>query len=508
MQVLVLVVAEPRAASDVRRRHGHRHVLPVDGRLARRRALPRDLRLPAGERTTSMPRAFARGSARGLEREPGPGPRAASPLREDFLVAFVNALQPVPSSSARRSGRAFATRGCCARSHCADGVRPRSTPCRRRSPLAPPRRADVTTRLHERSSSATLARRLTEILRGLDCVQRIPAPRTTAERRADVGRPVNEPARIGVLRRATARQPRREAVDVRRPSECRRPRRNSRGNASTISRCQGSSTIGRSCLRPGPCCGNASGQRLLSPTTCAHGARDRSCARTRRGSPSEHRRAARLDGAGYAPRCITSRHVRGTPPRAHRRDRGRGDRCTTGRSSDAGPLQNVCSLQCGRISPRRQDSDLASLVSTDWSLRLRDSPNRRHRSPDPPVGRATSRRRGSAAPRGGAATRGDGVAPRPDPFARAGPLPAGAAMHQRRGGSTSTSFPGSASARWHRPSRSARTCSDRVLQCLMSTPRICMSSSFPFCPCTRTIGADDRRDRVHGLREQRYSTDV
>ena len=56
-------------------------------------------------------------------------------------------------------------------------------------------------------------------------------------------------------------------LTVRQPSEWISPRTNSRGNASTISRCHGSSTIGRSCFRPGPCWGNISGHFRLAATT-------------------------------------------------------------------------------------------------------------------------------------------------------------------------------------------------------------------------------------------------
>ena len=89
-----------------------------------------------------------------------------------------------------------------------------------------------------------------------------------AEQRPDVGRPIEKnhrgyaysavrPLGSSVVKRLTVRQ----------PSECSSPRRNSRGNRSTISRCQPVSSILRACLRPGPCCGKASGHLLLEPTT-------------------------------------------------------------------------------------------------------------------------------------------------------------------------------------------------------------------------------------------------
>ncbi|KOU29637.1 hypothetical protein ADK52_05130 [Streptomyces sp. WM6372] len=43
---------------------------------------------------------------------------------------------------------------------------------------------------------------------------------------------------------------------IRHPSEWISPRTNSHGWASTISCCQLSRTIRRSCFLPGPCCGN------------------------------------------------------------------------------------------------------------------------------------------------------------------------------------------------------------------------------------------------------------
>ena len=48
----------------------------------------------------------------------------------------------------------------------------------------------------------------------------------------------------------------------RHPSESMSPARNSFVHSSTISCCQGSRTIQRSCLRPGPCWGNRHGQCL------------------------------------------------------------------------------------------------------------------------------------------------------------------------------------------------------------------------------------------------------
>src|SRR3954447_16719652 len=114
------------------------------------------------------------------------------------------------------------------------------------------------------SSRATLWRCEIEMLRWLDCVQRSPScsqvaqkiPRMSAERfeknQRGYSYSATRPLGSLVLKRLIVRQ----------PSECRRPRRNVHGCSSTIACCQGSRTIGRLCLRPGPCCGNTSGQRF------------------------------------------------------------------------------------------------------------------------------------------------------------------------------------------------------------------------------------------------------
>jgi hypothetical protein len=93
------------------------------------------------------------------------------------------------------------------------------------------------------------------MFRGFDCVHRIPSrsqysqnrPRMSADRLEKNQRgyaySATHPLGSRVLNRLTVRQ----------PSECSSPRKNSRGNRSTMSRCQSASTIRRSCLRPGPC---------------------------------------------------------------------------------------------------------------------------------------------------------------------------------------------------------------------------------------------------------------
>ena len=135
-----------------------------------------------------------------------------------------------------------------------------------------PRRPDsplTTSPARTSRASATLVRCEIEMLRGFDCVQRIPSrsqysqnsPRMSADRFEKNHRgyaySAIRPLGSSVVKRLTVRQ----------PSECSSPRRNSRGNRSTISRCQPASSILRSCLRPGPCCGKASGHLLLEPTT-------------------------------------------------------------------------------------------------------------------------------------------------------------------------------------------------------------------------------------------------
>ena len=57
---------------------------------------------------------------------------------------------------------------------------------------------------------------------------------------------------------------------VRQPSEWIRPRTKSPGCRVTMSCCQSSSAIVRSCLRPGPCCGNACSQSLPQAWTWTH----------------------------------------------------------------------------------------------------------------------------------------------------------------------------------------------------------------------------------------------
>ena len=101
-------------------------------------------------------------------------------------------------------------------------------------------------------------------------------------------------------------------LTVRQPSECRSPRRNSHGNRSTTSRCQSASSILRSCLRPGPCCGNASGQRLLSATTLMQRRAPSGWTRMVRGSAVRWTASRHAStSAGYAAsHVITRRYVR------------------------------------------------------------------------------------------------------------------------------------------------------------------------------------------------------
>ena len=94
MQVLVLVVQNDAPPKRHRRRDLDRDVLPLDGRLARRRAVRRDLRRPPQQRAPGPgPRASASRAASTSARTRSTRCRAV--IRFDFLHAFVDALQPV-----------------------------------------------------------------------------------------------------------------------------------------------------------------------------------------------------------------------------------------------------------------------------------------------------------------------------------------------------------------------------------------------------------------------------
>ena len=86
---------ERRAAARHRRRHLDRDVLPLDGRLARRRAVRRDLRRRAWRTSSSaLPPAIAARFSGGVNISPD-AVHACPPSRHDFLLAFVDALSPV-----------------------------------------------------------------------------------------------------------------------------------------------------------------------------------------------------------------------------------------------------------------------------------------------------------------------------------------------------------------------------------------------------------------------------
>ena len=86
--------AERRAGAQHRRRHLDRDVLPLDGRLARRRDLRRDLRVAAG--ATSWRRIpGAAGLSGGANIRPDQVHALPAGVRHDFLIAFVHSLQPV-----------------------------------------------------------------------------------------------------------------------------------------------------------------------------------------------------------------------------------------------------------------------------------------------------------------------------------------------------------------------------------------------------------------------------
>ena len=86
--------AERRARGRHRCRHLDRHVLPLDGRLPRRRRVRRHLRLAA--RRASWPGSRApRGLSGGANIRPDQVHALPPAVRHDFLLAFVDALQPV-----------------------------------------------------------------------------------------------------------------------------------------------------------------------------------------------------------------------------------------------------------------------------------------------------------------------------------------------------------------------------------------------------------------------------
>ena len=98
---------ERRAAARHRRRHLDRDVLPQHGRLARRRAVRRDLRLaPRRASSRRCPATRPRSSAAASTSARTQVHALAPEIRHDFLLAFVNALQPVfLVGAARHAGR-------------------------------------------------------------------------------------------------------------------------------------------------------------------------------------------------------------------------------------------------------------------------------------------------------------------------------------------------------------------------------------------------------------------
>ena len=87
--------AERRAAARHRRRHLDRDLLPQHGRLARRRAVRRDLRLAPDHELETLPGDVAARFSGGVNISPEQVHALDPVIRDDFLHAFVDALQPV-----------------------------------------------------------------------------------------------------------------------------------------------------------------------------------------------------------------------------------------------------------------------------------------------------------------------------------------------------------------------------------------------------------------------------
>ena len=216
-----------------------------------------------------------------------------------------------------------------------ESLRPhRRSTSRRRSMLAA-RMTSPLSRLRgtKESSSATLVRWETEMFRGSDCVHRTPRRSQYSQNSALMSVERFEKNQRGYAYSAT--RPLGSRVEnrftVRHPSECRSPRRNSCGKRSTISRCHGSSSILRLCLRPGSCCGKASGHRLLQPTTRTHRLTGCGFSLTCRGSSVSIIDAAQSSMmSGYAASHVTTAgRCASTSTRSRRQDASRGDSCTT-----------------------------------------------------------------------------------------------------------------------------------------------------------------------------------
>ena len=144
MQVLVLAVQNCAPPKDIGVATSDRDVLPLDGRLARRRAVRRDLRLAPGRRAVAPPAADRRALRRRREHLARTQVHAlpAGDPQHDFLSAFVHALSPTFLVGAALTlvafGLSFALKEMPLRGA---NRQPPSSPPRRRSRAAPaPRR--------------------------------------------------------------------------------------------------------------------------------------------------------------------------------------------------------------------------------------------------------------------------------------------------------------------------------------------------------------------------------
>jgi hypothetical protein len=276
---------------------------------------------------------------------------------------------------------------------------------------------------------ATLLRCATEMLRGLDCVHRIPSRSRYSQNSAwmSAERFEKERSRIRVPRDAPARQQRAEPVDRPAAVGMQQAADELARDRPTIGRCHGVSSILRSCSRPGPCCGNASGQRALSATTRTQLLVPSGWARTRRGRPVAATVARQAStSAGYAASHVnTSRCVR-----THVRR-------TIGRNGGSGVYNRPCSATPG-------DWCNGNIVVSKTIARgsIPRSPAETARTERPPIIDAPARRIDHHRPGENARRVRFGLPLASRPCRHQGsPPPASAARGQRRGGSTSTSFP-------------------------------------------------------------------
>ena len=385
-----------------------------------------------------------------------------------------------------------------------------------RAPSAPTANRPLTTSPARTSRrSATLVRCEIEMLRGFDCVQRIPSRSQYSQNSARMSADRFEknhrgyaysalrPLGSSVVKRLTVRQ----------PSECSSPRRNSRGNRSTISRCQPASSILRSCLRPGPCCGKASGHLLLV---------------------SHHANAA-PDGIGLRSHSARELH------RSHRRDALVDQRRVGGVARDHQTTgarmvreMSVAEIQAEEVAvrarirwpPQRRHEQMFAAGSDGIGDRL-GVYNRLwfgSRGTGPTVRMAVSKTAGRGSiPWSPAQSRGNdrlAAARRRRPARAGSPLPTLISSREpvpyrparlcisAEAARREPAFPGSASARSRRPSRSARTCTEqgcagsRCGRLGSACPRV---SRFP---CLRTIGPNTAGREVAACSRTAFWTNV